>query len=112
MWIAFIPVLLWSVGSICSTRAARVFGAIATNRGRLLIGVVLLGAWTVLGPGVPAHGAAWRWLLISGAVGLGIGDLSMFAAFRRIGMQVTILMLFCLAVPVIGLVEWLWIGTP
>ncbi len=111
MWIAFIPVVLWSVGAMFTARAARQLGAAAANRWRLVIAVVVLSAWTTFGPGWPKHLGAWLRLLLSGAVGLGLGDLSMMAAYRRIGPRVTVLMITCLAVPVAAIVEWLWLGT-
>ncbi len=111
MWIAFIPVVFWALGSVCSSRSAYLLGPAATNRWRLTVAVTVLGAWVLLKPGVPRHGAAWGWLLVSGAVGLGLGDLAMLAGYRRIGPRITVLLLLCLAVPVSGVTEWLWLGT-
>ncbi len=111
MWIAFIPVVLWSFNALCTARAARVFGAMAANRWRLAMAAAVLGLWTTLGPGWPAHPAAGWWLLLSGVAGLGVGDLSMMVAYRNIGPRVTVLMIACLAVPVTAAIEWSWLGT-
>lgn len=111
MWIAFIPVVLWSFNALCTTQAARRFGALGANRWRLLMATAILGVWTSLGPGWPSHAGAWGWLLLSGAAGLGVGDLGMLAAYRRIGPRVTALMIACLAVPVTAAVEWVWLDT-
>lgn len=111
MWIAFIPVILWSFNALCSARAARVFGAAAANRWRLVLAAGALGIWTTLGPGWPGHRGATLWLLLSGVAGLGAGDLSMMVAYRNIGPRITALMLACLAVPVTAIIEWSWLGT-
>lgn len=73
--------------------------------------VAVLGVWTSLSPGWPAHAGAWKWLLLSGAAGLGLGDLGMMAAYRRIGPRLTALMIACLAVPVTAAIEWVWLDT-
>jgi len=111
VWIAFIPVVLWSFNALCTARAARAFGAAAANRWRLILAAGALGAWTALGPGWPAHRGATLWLLLSGAAGLGAGDVSMMVAYRNIGPRVTVLMIACLAVPVTAVIEWRWLGT-
>ncbi len=111
LWIAFLPVMFWAFGAVCATRAARHYGALAANRRRLLLAFFLLGAWTTFATGWPAHRGAWRRLLISGAIGLGAGDIAMMTAFRRIGARGTALALNCGAAPVAAAVEWMALGT-
>jgi drug/metabolite transporter (DMT)-like permease len=111
MGIAFIPVLLWALGSLYTARATRYFGPMATNRIRLLIASVVLGLWVTLGPGLPRHGALWGWLLLSGVLGLGLGDLAMLSGYRILGARRMVLIVLCVAVPVSGLSEWIWLGT-
>jgi len=48
-------------------------------------------------------------LFLSGCVGFGIGDLSMFQAYPRIGARRTIVLIQCLAAPFGALIEWLWL---
>ena len=83
MWLAFVPCVCWALGSVCTARATRGFGAVAVNRWRLAIALTVLGAWLVAVPGLPSQG--WGWLLLSGVIGLGIGDLAMMTAYSRIG---------------------------
>lgn len=111
MGIAFIPVFLWALGSLYTSRAARYFGPTSTNRIRLLIASAALGLWVALGPGLPRHGALWGWLLLSGVLGLGLGDLAMLSGYRLLGARRMVLIVLCVAVPVSGLSEWLWLGT-
>ena len=109
---ALIPALLWALGSVCTARSAKLLGVTATNRWRLAIAVVLLGAWVAIGPGMPVNGKVWGWLLLSGVVGLGLGDLAMLGGYRHVGPRITVMLLLCLAVPISGLSEWMWLGTP
>jgi drug/metabolite transporter (DMT)-like permease len=109
---ALIPALMWALGSVCTARSAKLLGVTATNRWRLAIAVVLLGAWVAVGPGIPINRTVWGWLLFSGVVGLGLGDLAMLGGYRHVGARITVMMLLCLAVPISGISEWLWLGTP
>jgi drug/metabolite transporter (DMT)-like permease len=106
---AVLTVLLWAVSATCSSRTARHLGGPRANRCRLAIAAVVLAVWVHGWIGMPA-GEAVPWLLLSGAIGLGLGDLAMFAAYERIGARLTVLMTQCLAVPVAGLLEWVWLG--
>lgn len=108
MLAAFLTVCLWSCSAIASARTARWLGAVAANRWRMVLaGGVLGGLWLVCG-GDPGP-AVW-WFLLSGVIGLGLGDLCMFAAYERQGARLTSLMTHCLAVPVAVAVEWVWLG--
>jgi drug/metabolite transporter (DMT)-like permease len=49
--------------------------------------------------------------ILSGCIGFGLGDVSLFQAYPRLGSRLTILIVHCLAAPFAGLVEWLWLGT-
>lgn len=108
VWLAFIPCVCWALGSVCSSRATRGFGAVGVNRWRLALALAALGSWLLMGPGLPSAG--WGWLLLSGAVGLGIGDLAMLLGYQYIGPRITVLILLCGAVPIAGLSEWWWLG--
>lgn len=106
---ALFTVLCWSMSTLFSARAGRVYGALRTNRLRLCIALPLLasvGAWR----GWPGDEAV-LWFMASGLIGLGLGDIAMFVAYRRLGPQLTSLMMQCLAVPGAWLLEWAWLGT-
>ncbi len=109
MGFALLTAILWSFSGICSARSGRLLGVLRVNRARLFIALLGLGAtawcldrgWT---------GAGWAWFVLSGVVGLGMGDISMYAAYRHLGARLTILMTQALAVPGAWLAEWWWLG--
>lgn len=112
MYAAVLTALLWSWSSICATRSARVLGGPTTNRVRLALSAALLVLIAEAVAGF-AHagraGGAW-WFVVSGAIGLGLGDLAMFGAYTRLGVRPTVLMTQCLAVPLAAALDWWWLG--
>lgn len=107
---AFLTVLLWSLSVICATRAARALGGGFANRWRLVIAILLLGAAVGAAGTVPERQALW-WLLASGAVGLGLGDLAMYRGYELVGSRLIALLTQCLAAPIAGAMEWAWLGS-
>lgn len=109
MGFALLTAILWSFSGICSARSGRLLGVLRVNRARLFIALIGLGttAWC-LDRGWT--GAGWAWFVLSGVVGLGMGDISMYAAYRHLGARLTILMTQALAVPGAWLAEWWWLG--
>ena len=85
----------FSLSSTFFTLAGRRVGPSAVNRARLLLAAVLaLGLhWIVRGEPLPssATGAAWLWLVLSGVIGLALGDASLFHAYVRIGAALSML---------------------
>jgi drug/metabolite transporter (DMT)-like permease len=107
---AFLTVILWSLSVVCAARAAAAFGGAFANRWRLVVAIGLLVgllAWA----GTMPSGDAFLWLLASGAVGLGIGDLAMYRGYEVVGARLIALMTQCLAAPIAGVLEWVWLGT-
>lgn len=107
---ALLTVLLWSVSVVCATRAARALGGGFANRWRLVVAILLLGA-AVGAAGVLPRDHALLWLLASGAVGLGLGDLAMYIGYELVGSRLIALLTQCLAAPIAGGLEWAWLGT-
>lgn len=108
---AILTSVLFALSAVSAHRSARMLGATRANFWRLLVATALLalGAHT-LGTGL--EGQALPWLLLSGAVGFGLGDLALFQALPRLGSRLTILLVQCLATPVGAGAEWIWLGTP
>jgi drug/metabolite transporter (DMT)-like permease len=107
---AFATTLLFSFSTVLANRSQRAVGTIHANLGRLLIGMFFLGLWTItLGHGF--SGAGLPVFLLSGVVGMGIGDIAFFAALPLLGSRLTIMMMQCLSVPVAIIVERWWLGT-
>ncbi len=107
---AFLTTLFFSLSTIFANRSLRAVGATRANLGRLLFAALVLGAYAHLfGGGL--GGAGRDWLLLSGVIGMGLGDLAVFAALPLLGSRLTVLMTQCLAAPLAIVAEWLWLGT-
>jgi len=107
---AFLTALFFASNAVCARRAALHYGGTTGNFLRLLLAVTLLGAWAhAAGQGF--GGGAFAWFFVSGAVGFGIGGLTMFHALPRIGSNLSMLIVQCGSAVTASLIEWLWLGT-
>ncbi len=107
---AFLTTIFFSLSVIFANRSIAVVGTTRANLGRLLVALVLLGIYAhVWGGGL--GGAGCRWFLLSGLIGMGLGDLANFNALPVLGSRLSILVCQCLAVPIAIVAERLWIGT-
>lgn len=110
MFPALLATLLWSTCVITARRSVEQLGENQANIARLLVAVVAMGFIAhAFGTGI-GGGALWLFFL-SGVIGFGIGDIGIFYALPRIGSRLTLLLAQCLAVPIAGFTEWLWLGT-
>jgi drug/metabolite transporter (DMT)-like permease len=109
MFAAFLATILFSLSAITGRRLSHLVSGTQANLARLLVACLFLGAWAHLF-GFGVGGVAFPILFLSGCVGFGIGDLSMFQAYPRIGARRTIVLIQCLAAPFGGLIEWLWLN--
>ncbi|MBE7537943.1 MAG: EamA family transporter [Opitutaceae bacterium] len=110
MFAAFLTTIFFSLSSIFANRSIRVVGATHANLGRLMVAAAVLGLYAhTLGHGL--EGNATPWLLISGVIGMGLGDIAAFGAFPILGSRLTALVTQCLAAPIAAGVEYLWLGT-
>src|ERR1700761_8489196 len=108
MLAAFLATIFFSLSAITGRRLSHFVSGTRANLARLSVACIFLGAWSHLF-GFGIGGAAFPILFFSGCVGFGIGDLSMFQAYPRIGARRTIVLIQCLAAPFGGLIEWLWL---
>ncbi|MEO7933617.1 MAG: DMT family transporter [Chthoniobacterales bacterium] len=105
---AILTAFLFALSAIFGSRSARVFGSTTANLGRVIVALAMLGLWAfTFGKGL--HGAGIYWLMFSGCIGFGFGDMALFGALPRIGPRLSLLLTQCLAGPVAGLVEWVWL---
>lgn len=106
---AILATLLYAVSSVSGARAARMLGGLKANFWRLLVATTMLGIWS-FGLGHGFHGPALPWFILSGLVGFGICDVALYQALPRIGSRLCSLLVNCVAAPVAGVIEWLWLG--
>lgn len=107
---AFLTSLLFAWSVSCARQSTRHHGSDVANSGRILVALVIIGLWVVLS-GRHWIAPGWGWLLLSGALGLGLGDIALFNALPRIGPALTILLMQCLAAPFALVLEYLALGT-
>lgn len=107
---AFLCTLLFSVSAISANRSVAHLGSNLANVSRLTLACLIMGivAWII---GVWPGWTVWTIFFISGIVGFGFGDIGVFYALPRLGSRLTILYTQCIAAPIAGIVEWIWLGT-
>lgn len=106
---ALLATFLFSVSVLFASRSVQLLGGAAANASRMVLAMIFLGVWAH-GFGAGFGGEALPWFLFSGAIGFGLGDISMFAAISRIGPRLTILITQCLGTPIAGTAEYLFLG--
>lgn len=94
---SFITALLFAMSAICGRMATDRFGPMQANAVRLVIALMALGGLTLWlnADGFGPHTSLW--LVISGMVGFGLGDVALYMALPRLGSRLTLLMNFCAA---------------
>ena len=107
---SFLSSFFFAFNATCASHSIRLLGTLRANLSRLLIGTLVLGLFAhTLGGGLGS--AATAWFFLSGAIGLGLGDLGTYGALPLLGSRITILVVQCLAAPLAALGEWWWLGT-
>jgi drug/metabolite transporter (DMT)-like permease len=105
--------LCWSMAAIGFTYASRQVGSQVTNRVRVVVAFVALFFinWALYGQPIPlqAGGARWLWLMLSGVVGLAIGDAFLYRTYQLIGPRIGSLLMSMNAVFGTA-IAWLFLG--
>jgi drug/metabolite transporter (DMT)-like permease len=110
MLASFLAAFFFALNATCASHSVRLSGSIRANLGRLVVATCILGLFAhTLGHGFSS--ASTPWFLLSGLIGMGLGDLGVYAALPLLGSRLTVLMTQCLAAPIAALGEWLWLGT-
>lgn len=103
----------WAITATSFEIAGKKIGSQPLNLIRLLIGSVFLMIFTFITRGlafpIDASFETWKWLFISGLVGLVIGDLLLFEAFVRIGARISML-IYASVPPMSGLLAYILLG--
>lgn len=107
---AVLATIFFAFSAVSGARVAKLMGGTEANFWRLCLATLLLAAMAH-GFGAGLGGDGFYIFIISGCIGFGLGDVSLFQAYPRLGSRLTILIVHCLAAPFAGLVEWLWLGT-
>ncbi len=110
MLASFLAAFFFALNATFSGRNARAHGPARANIGRLIVAALMLGAFAhTLGHGFTS--ASVGWFFLSGVIGMGLGDLGVYAALPLLGSRLTVLMTQCLAAPIAAGGEWLWLDT-
>lgn len=107
---AILATILFAFSAVSGARVAKLMGGTEANFWRLSLATLFLAA-LAHGLGAGLSGNGFYIFILSGCIGFGLGDVSLFQAYPRLGSRLTILIVHCLAAPFAGLVEWLWLGT-
>jgi drug/metabolite transporter (DMT)-like permease len=107
---AFLATLLFTISVTCGHRTAKLIGGVEANFWRLALATLFLGLWAYTGGG-GLRGDAFPLFLLSGLIGIGVGDAGLFQALPRLGSRLSLLLIQCLTAPIAALVEWFWLGT-
>ena len=107
---SFLAAFFFALNATCATHSVQANGQARANIGRLAIAAVVLGFFShTFGHGFGSVSTGW--FLLSGVIGMGLGDLGVYAALPLLGSRITVLMTQCLAAPIATAAEWLWLGT-
>src|SRR4051812_45983560 len=107
---SFLAAFFFALNATCASHSVRANGQARANLGRLTVAVIALGIFAhTMGGGLTS--ASVGWFLLSGVIGMGIGDIGVYAALPLLGSRITVLMTQCLAAPLAAIGEWLWLGT-
>jgi drug/metabolite transporter (DMT)-like permease len=107
---AFLTTLLFAISAMCGHRSSRQIGGAEANFWRVCLAAIFLGVWAnTFGGGLT--GAAVPFFILSGLIGVGIGDTGYFQALPRLGSRRTTLLVQCFTAPFAALIEWFWLGT-
>lgn len=110
MFAAFLAAFFFALNATCATHSVKASGALRANLGRLLVAALILGLFAhTIGHGFAS--VSLGWFLLSGVIGMGLGDLGVYGALPLLGSRLTVLMTQCLAAPIAAFGEWLWLGT-
>ena len=105
--------MAFAATSTIFTLSGREIGSAVVNRTRLLMAccIILVIHYIAFGQFLPidADGASWRWLALSGLIGLALGDACLFQAFVMIGARLSMLIM-ALAPILSTIMAWIFMG--
>jgi len=103
---ALLTAFFFGVTPVVAGRAIALIGFVRANVIRLSLALVILGIWAfTFGQGLRGQAPLF---MAAGAVGFGIGGLSLLAALPRLGAPLASLVEETVAAPVAAVMAWLW----
>ena len=109
MLAALLTTLLFATSAICGYRSSKQLGGLEANFWRITLATIFLTVWAfTFGTGFEG---APGWFMLSGLLGIGLGDTAYFQALPRLGSRRTVLLTQCLTAPFAAFIEWVWLGT-
>ena len=91
---AFFATLLFAASAMCGHRSSRQIGGAEANFWRVCLSALFLGLWAyTFGSGLT--GDAFPLFLISGVIGVGLGDTGFYEALPRLGSRRSVLLVQC-----------------
>ncbi len=111
MLLALLAAVLFAASAVCGQSLSRQLGGVTANACRITIACTILGliTWGFF-PG-QIHWATFRWFLLSGVLGFGLGDVALYLAYPLLGARTAVLINLCLATLVGALADWMFLGT-
>lgn len=110
MLASFLAALFFALNATCGSRNVRAHGPMRANLSRLAVAAAILAMYAhTAGNGFAS--ASVPWFLLSGVIGMGLGDVGTYEALPLLGSRLTVLLTQCLAAPIAAVGEWLWLGT-
>lgn len=104
---AILTALFFGITPVCAGRSIQLLGVLRANLFRLMVAVVVLGNLAfIFGHGL--SGPLW-WFFMAGAVGFGIGGMSMFQALPRLGAPLASLIVQSVAAVIASALAWVWL---
>ena len=101
--------LCWALASLVAAGAARALGGIAFTRVRMVLVTLMLGAFLAVAGATPVAPGDWPALVVSGLVGIFVGDTALFVTLERLGPRRTAI-LFSTNAPFTVVLAWLVLG--
>ena len=97
----------WVLSQLFGHKPALHYGSLHFNRLRMIVASLLLVVMIMLnGNSWELAPSEWKWIIISGIVGIGLGDLFLFIAMERLGPRRTGV-LFAINAPFAAFLAWL-----
>ncbi len=103
---AVLTAVFFGIAPVCANRAIKLIGFVRANLLRLSIAIVVMGIWAfTFGQGLRGQSLLFA---TAGAIGFGIGGLTLLMALPRLGAPLASLVEESVAAPVAAIVAWLW----